>query len=174
MQINGMNNVLASDKNVLEQSENISENNVESDVAVRKNKTSARQDSTAFSAEASSLIEQFQNAQKNADKESEAYEDMIKCLTIASRIIAGDKVPYKDQKFLQEKEPDIYFKANLLKTPKLKPKEHKSVLGDDEEDEDTENGNPSVNELDISIEGSGSSESSSSEDLDMSESDISD
>ena len=170
MQIIGTDNILAADKNVLDQTENVSDKKAESTIPAEQNKASARQDSASFSNEARSLIEQFQSAQENADKEAEGYEEMIKCLTIASRIIAGDKVPYKDQKFLQEKNPDLFFKANLLKTPKLKPKEHKSVLGEEDEDENNGNEEVSLDNADISVSDSETvSSESSDEGTDLSE-----
>ena len=97
-----------------------------------------KQDSVNFSSEAQSLIEQFHNAEESAEQTAESFEVMIQCLTIASRIIAGDNVPYKDQQFLQEKDPELFFKANMLRTPKEKPKDHKSVLSDDEEENNSD------------------------------------
>lgn len=74
---------------------------------------------------------------KSAKEQSEAIEDSFsafsKCMTIAHRITKGDKVPLKDMKYLMEHEPDLYKQAIMLRQPNPKPKEHKSVL----EEEDT-------------------------------------
>ena len=102
----------------------------------RKSDT-VKKDSVEFSQNAQMLIEQFQQAQESADATAEGFEDMVKCLTIASRIIAGDKVPISDIKFLQEKDHDLYYKAEMLKANNPKPKKHKSLV-EDEEDEQVE------------------------------------
>ena len=74
--------------------------------------------------------------------ESEAIEDSFstfsKCMTIAHRITKGDKVPLKDMKYLMEHEPDLYKQAILMRQPNPKPKEHKSVLEEDDEQVSTE------------------------------------
>lgn len=79
---------------------------------------------------------------ESAKEQSEAIEDRFstfsKCMTIAHRITKGDKVPLKDMKFLMENEPDLYKQAILMRQPNPKPKEHKSVLEEDDEQVSTE------------------------------------
>ncbi|MDR2581167.1 MAG: hypothetical protein LBC85_09275 [Fibromonadaceae bacterium] len=77
-----------------------------------------------------------ENAQK-ADKDS--MDADAKALIIAMRIIKGDKVPPKDEKFLAEHNPKLYFKAKMLgELAKNKnSKEHDSIL-EDEDSEETE------------------------------------
>ncbi len=74
---------------------------------------------------------------ESAKEQSEAIEDSFstfsKCMTIAHRITKGDKVPLKDMKYLMEHEPDLYKQAILMRQPNPKPKEHKSVLEEDDE-----------------------------------------
>jgi len=59
-------------------------------------------------------------------------------MTIAHRITKGDKVPLKDMKYLMEHEPDLYKQAILMRQPNPKPKEHKSVLEEEDEQISTE------------------------------------
>ena len=79
---------------------------------------------------------------ESAKEQSEAIEDSFstfsKCMTIAHRITKGDKVPLKDMKYLMEHEPDLYKQAILMRQPNPKPKEHKSVLEEDDEQISTE------------------------------------
>ena len=79
---------------------------------------------------------------ESAKEQSEAIEDSFstfsKCMTIAHRITKGDKVPLKDMKYLMENEPDLYKQAILMRQPNPKPKEHKSVLEEDDEQVSTE------------------------------------
>lgn len=79
---------------------------------------------------------------ESAKEQSEAIEDSFstfsKCMTIAHRITKGDKVPLKDMKYLMEHEPDLYKQAILMRQPNPKPKEHKSVLEEDDEQVSTE------------------------------------
>ncbi|MBR4112297.1 MAG: hypothetical protein IKK53_04630 [Ruminiclostridium sp.] len=79
---------------------------------------------------------------ESAREQSEAIEDSFstfsKCMTIAHRITKGDKVPLKDMKYLMENEPDLYKQAILMRQPNPKPKEHKSVLEEDDEQVSTE------------------------------------
>lgn len=79
---------------------------------------------------------------ESAKEQSEAIEDSFsafsKCMTIAHRITKGDKVPLKDMKYLMEHEPDLYKQAILMRQPNPKPKEHKSVLEEDDEQTSTE------------------------------------
>ncbi len=81
----------------------------------------------------------FQSQLESSKEQAEAVEDSFstfsKCMTIAHRITKGDKVPTQDMKYLMENEPDLYKQAIMLRQPNPKPKEHKSVL----EDEDLEN-----------------------------------
>lgn len=76
------------------------------------------------------------NQLDDIDNSENPYMDKIKCLQIAIRIISGDKVPMKDEKFLMEHEPEMYFRAILLRRQKEDPKKHKSLLGDDKDSDD--------------------------------------
>lgn len=67
----------------------------------------------------------------NNDESSEKISELSRCLTISSRIMSGDKVPMKDEKYLREKRPEMYSRAIMLRKQKLEPKKHKSVLPDD-------------------------------------------
>lgn len=59
------------------------------------------------------------------------YDELMKCLQIASRIIKGDKVPQADLNFLMEHQPDLYSATMLMKQNKEKPKNHKSLVDEE-------------------------------------------
>ena len=137
--------------------------NTESVQIQQKEKPIKRKNDTVnFSQNAQSLIEQFHNSEENAEKTAEGFEEFIQCLTIASRIMSGDKVPYSDQKFLQEKNPDLFFKASMLRQQKNNPKEYESVLSDEENENSTDE--ISAEQLDSVMENSSSNTSDSSSD----------
>ncbi len=71
---------------------------------------------------------------ESSDDSDNPYDEKLKCIIIASRIINGDKVPPKDMKFLAEKEPGMYSNAMLLRRQNEKPKKYKSLLKDKEDD----------------------------------------
>lgn len=66
------------------------------------------------------------------------YADDLKVLQIAMRIIAGDNVPSKDERFLAEKDPAMYGRALLLRRQKDDPKDYKSLLEDKKDDIESE------------------------------------
>lgn len=56
----------------------------------------------------------------------------LKCQKIAARIMAGDRVPPEDRRYLENSDPEGYKLALAMRKPKKDPKEWESVL--DEED----------------------------------------
>lgn len=87
-------------------------------------------------------------------------DDFLKCLEIARRIQAGHQVPEKDRKFLAEKQPEMFLRANLLKRVNPDPKKYSSLISEDEEDA-SENQGQAI-EASITSTGEISPESSSS------------
>ena len=114
------------------------QNNSEQAVNQAQKAINRKGDSVNFSQNAQSLIEQLHNAEENADAAAEGFKEYAQCLTIASRIMSGDNVPVSDQQFLQEKEPDLFFKATMLRQQKTDPKDCDSVLSDDEDEENSD------------------------------------
>ena len=76
--------------------------------------------------------EEAERARETAEAMAEWLDARLKCLKIASRIMSGDRVPPEDSRFLLENDPKLYQMAVTGRLPKEDPKEHKSVL--DEED----------------------------------------
>jgi len=68
-----------------------------------------------------------------AEKEAAGREQdsLGKALLIMMRIIKGDIVPDKDDKFLLENYPEMHMRAWMLRAQKEHPEEHKSVFDDD-------------------------------------------
>lgn len=83
---------------------------------------------------AKNLLNRTNESNKKGNK---ALRDDLKCMIIATRIIAGDRVPSKDERFLAKNNPPLYLRAILLRRQKDNPKEYKSIL----EDEDREKPN---------------------------------
>ena len=92
------------------------------------------------------LEEQNQQAQEQARLEAERksggkseeehaldlLKNSLKCVKIAARIMAGDKVPPEDERYLMENDPEGYKMALAMRKPKKNPKEWKSVLEDED------------------------------------------
>ncbi len=104
--------------------------------AQKKQQEEARQQQ--LENEKAMLQQQLESAREQSEAIEESFSAFSKCMTIAHRITKGDKVPLKDMKFLMENEPDLYKQAILMRQPNPKPKEHKSVLEDDDEQVSTE------------------------------------
>ena len=135
-----------------------------------KARGSRREDQIALSQQALKMLEdhnrQMKEAQERRKLEMEknggksemdsvlkALKTMQRCQKIAARIMAGDKVPPEDEKYLMDNDPDGYKLAIAMRKPKENPKEWESVL----EDEEEENGDSSSTQ-----ETSGCSESGGS------------
>lgn len=58
------------------------------------------------------------------------------CQKIAGRITAGDKVPEEDLRYLMEHDPAGYRLAMAMRKPKKNPKEHDSILTDQDRAEE--------------------------------------
>lgn len=58
---------------------------------------------------------------------------LSKALTIARRIMRGDKVPPKDESFLFRYNSDLYLKAKMMAIQNKEAEKHKSLLEDEEE-----------------------------------------
>lgn len=80
------------------------------------------------------LKQQLESSNEQAEATEDSFKAFSKCLIIAQRITKGDKVPTQDIKYLMEHEPDLYKQAIMFRQPNPKPKEHDTVL----EDEDLE------------------------------------
>lgn len=57
---------------------------------------------------------------------------MYKCERIAARVMAGDKVPPEDLRYLRMNDPDGYKLALAMRKPKKHPKKYKSMLDDED------------------------------------------
>lgn len=84
--------------------------------------------------EAAELVKEISmQLEAAADFKETPYDELTKCMLIATRIMKGDKVPQADIRFLAEKEPDLYSSALLMRQNNEKPKRHKSLLEDEPE-----------------------------------------
>lgn len=95
------------------------------------------------------------------DAEIEQLKVQQRCMEISRRIMAGKKVPPKDEQYLMEHDPEGYkITIALRKPPKKNEKECKSVLEDEDKStgETTETGEAAPAESD-----SGGGEAASSE-----------
>lgn len=63
---------------------------------------------------------------------NKSLKAMKKCEKIAARIMAGDKVPPEDERYLMKNDLEGYRMAIALRKPKKDPKEWKSVLDDED------------------------------------------
>ena len=81
-----------------------------------------------------------ESASSPLDAAAKKLKVMRQCQKIAARIMAGDKVPPEDERYLMENDPESYKLAIAMRKPKEDPKEYDSVL----EDEDREGGGEST------------------------------
>ena len=72
---------------------------------------------------------------ENVKNQKSPIEVMAKCIRIAFKIIRGDNVPTQDDKFLFENEPEMHFKAWLMRQHKCDPEECESELDEEETEE---------------------------------------
>ncbi len=89
--------------------------------------------------EARQELDSFQrlldNSHQQAKAAGEAARIRVKCMIIASRIMAGDKVPREDYHYLAKHEPELYGKALTMRFERDKPKKY-NRLSEEEEDID--------------------------------------
>lgn len=118
-----------------------------------------RTDKLALSRQAAALLEERtrQEARERAGKQrdrmagreepagspldaaAKKLKVMRQCQKIAARIMAGDKVPPEDEKFLQESDPAGYQLAMAARKVKRDPKEWESAL---EKEQGRDSGSP--------------------------------
>lgn len=98
------------------------------------------------------LQDQLDSIKEQEKAGEEGWEDFGRCLKIAASIAAGDNVPQKDMKFLQEHEPELFMKAMLLRRPKEDPEDCDSVLEDEEDSDDSGAGSAKISESGTSVD----------------------
>lgn len=74
------------------------------------------------------LLKLMEDIKNKAMEKSDSSDPLLKCIIIAMRIMKGHKVPLKDEKFLAEKEPEMYLRAVLLRQKNDDPKKYKTLL----------------------------------------------
>jgi hypothetical protein len=76
-------------------------------------------------------IERIREANKANGKNANI---LAKCMRIAMRIVQGDNVPPRDDKFLAEHNPELHMRAWMLRVIKADPEDHESELDDEDID----------------------------------------
>jgi hypothetical protein len=69
---------------------------------------------------------------ENVEQEGKTFDTLLKCIRIAFRIMKGDNVPARDDRFLFENEPAMHMRAWLMRLHKCDPEDHDSVLDDED------------------------------------------
>ncbi len=100
----------------------------ESDLAAEKQQLEAQQ--KAAKSEQDALRRQMEAAKQEAEAQAESMEILRKCLVIASRLIAGHKVPRTDEKYLMKNNFELYRQAMTLRMPNRNAKEYRSILSE--------------------------------------------
>lgn len=81
--------------------------------------------------------QQMAEVERERSKEgADSARIMSKCMLIASRLTSGDKVPLKDERFLQKHDMKLYLQAMKMRIPKQEPREWDSISDDEEEPAD--------------------------------------
>jgi hypothetical protein len=78
--------------------------------------------------------EQAENARQQGEAIAESIQVKMRCLTIASRIMFGDKVPAADYRYLAQHDLELYAKAVSLRTEAEKPKKHKRLSEEEKQE----------------------------------------
>jgi hypothetical protein len=78
------------------------------------------------------IIRELERVREEIDSESKPTNELGKAITIMMRIIRGDIVPDRDDRFLLENYPDMHMRAWLLRRQNDDPVEHESLLEDDD------------------------------------------
>ena len=76
---------------------------------------------------------EMERIREQSEGAGEGYALWAKCIRIAMRIVQGDNVTLKDDKFLAENEPELHMRAWMMRVPKDDPEDHESLLDDEEE-----------------------------------------
>lgn len=85
--------------------------------------------------EQSPLNRMLSKSQSAGQKKKKSSNNALsKALTIARRIMRGDKVPPKDESFLFRYNSDLYLKAKMMAIQNKEAEKHKSLLEDEEEE----------------------------------------
>ena len=79
-------------------------------------------------------IKQLENAREQGKTEAGSADVLIKCIQIAMRIMSGDIVPWEDNRYLAEHNPDLYTEAMSRRIPKENPHKHERLSEDEESD----------------------------------------
>lgn len=77
------------------------------------------------------LKHQLGSADQQAKASNEATKVLIKCLIIATRIMAGDEVPKEDHRYLAKHDMKLYSKAISMRITREKPQKHKRISEDE-------------------------------------------
>ncbi len=77
--------------------------------------------------QAQSLMLDRENAKVSAKNQKESFDMINQCTEIANRIMNGDKVPTKDEQFLQKNNPAMYSRAITFIKQNDDPKEHEAI-----------------------------------------------
>jgi len=80
------------------------------------------------------LQRQAEQIRESNIEAAKGVDIMAKCMRIAMRIVQGDNVPQKDDKFLAEHNSELHMRAWMMRVPKENPKDHDSELNDDGSD----------------------------------------
>lgn len=93
----------------------------------------------------SAIEKQLASVKQSADAQSDGIKTTAACMRIAARLMNGDRVPLKDQRYLQQSSPDLYRQALMFRKPNPKPKDYDSVL-EEESDNPARESNDTVSE----------------------------
>ncbi len=84
----------------------------------------------------SDMQQQLDNAKQAAEAKMEETKMKLRCLQIALSIMNGDNVPPEDEKYLMDHDPELHFRAIMMRRLKEDPEEKESVLEDEEQKEE--------------------------------------
>jgi hypothetical protein len=92
------------------------------------------------------------STKQNAEAEEEAFNELAKIITVARRLMHGDRVPASDEKKLMEYDSDLYQMAKnaQMMAQTRERKEYESLWGDEEKPEN-EDPMETADEMDANV-----------------------
>ena len=79
------------------------------------------------------IMRELEQIREQAETAGRKGDDLSKAIKIMMRIIEGDIVPDRDDRFLLENFPEMHMKAWMIRRAKEEPVKHDSLFEDDDE-----------------------------------------
>ena len=140
-----------------ETSDVLSEDTVSISVAGKEKSNTFQQKLEEMRNRYRTLHDELKRAEETASGMAEECKEKIRCMRIAMRIMSGGKVPLADQRYLAEKDIELYTQAISMRIEKEDPEEYDRLSEDEKSDSVIDTNDPSDSgseptEIDATVE----------------------